>query len=159
MSADSTGWGQQTVTKQLMKGGGGYRRALVVTHGSNTSDFDGAKEKDAVSRAAVTSCAPALLVVVIKRLWRSKMNDESHVEFADSHTKADGCHYDLSAACEPVVLSCASLNVLHTSVIRQRSQTTLYKTTRHFFRFILAHAVNYPATAPEVIRYDGRNLI
>ena len=115
MSADSTGWGQQTVTKQLMKGGGGYRRALVVTHGSNTSDFDGAKEKDAVSRAAVTSCAPALLVVVIQRLWRSKLNDESHVEFADSHAEADGCHYDLSAACENSALTLVLMTAIYFS--------------------------------------------
>ena len=102
------------------------------------------RDQDALRFEAVASGPPGLLLIVLERLRRAGMQDESHVGSIDPHPERDGRNDDVGLLVEEGILILVALGIAQAGVVRHRAVAFIDQPRRKIVHLTSRQAVNDP---------------
>ena len=118
--------------------------AVLLEHHPPPHEVRGRVDEQTLGLEAVSPGAPGLLLVVLERPRRPRVDDEPDVGPVDPHPERHGGDHDVCALAEERVLVAGALRVREAGVIRKRVDTDLLQPCRQRVDFLPRRAVDDP---------------
>ena len=104
--------------------------AVAIQHHAPLQKISAGVNEHTLSRQPVTPRTARLLLVVLQRLRRAGMNDESDIGAVDAHPECDRCNHDVGIFVQECILMPVTIVVVEASVIRDRPDAALRQPRR-----------------------------
>ncbi len=99
--------------------------AVALEHHAPLEEVGGRRDEHALRLQPVAPGATRLLLIVLQRLWRAGMEDESHVGSIDAHAERHRRDDDVDVLVEERVLIVIPRAIVEAGMIRPRAVTVL----------------------------------
>ena len=122
--------------------------AILLEHRAPSHEVGRRIDQQTLGLEPVTAGASRLLLVMLERSRRSRVNDEPHVRAVDAHAERHGRDDDVRALAQERILMAGAVVIRKTGVIRQRCDAGLRQPRSKSIHFAARGAINDSRLAP-----------